>query len=122
MDIKECRFDIWDEGRLRTGMQPVTTCNGVKATHIPTGLTAHAGGSLSQHRNRNVALAMLEAGVTEVSKQAESGSGGMRIMDIIEGIAGLKGDFSNPDEQDYIKRLIGEARKYVSRGKEVRKL
>jgi protein subunit release factor A len=71
MDIKDCRIDIWDGGRIRTGMQPVMTDNGVKVTHLPTGLIAYANGNPSQHKNRNVALAMLDAGVTEMTKQAK---------------------------------------------------
>lgn len=117
MDIKDCRIDIWDGGRIRTGMQPVTTDNGVKVTHLPTGLIAHVDGNPSQHKNRNVALAMLDAGVTEITKQARAGSGGLRIMDIIEELADLKGDFESPSEQDIIRSLIGEARKYVPKEK-----
>ena len=118
MDLKECRFDTWDGGELRTGMQPVTTINGVKATHLPTGLTATANISQSQHRNRNVALAMLDAGITEASRQVRAGSGGLRVMDIIEELAILKGDFGDPNEQDVIRSLIGEAKKYVPKKSE----
>ena len=113
MDLKECRFDTWDEGQLRTGMRPVTIANGVKATHLPTGLTATARTSQSQHRNRNVTLAMLDAGITGASRQVRAGSGGLRVMDIIEELAILKGDFGDLNEQDVIRSLICEAKKYV---------
>lgn len=37
----------------------------VKVTHIPTGITATVGYCRSQHRNRNVAVRMIESAITD---------------------------------------------------------
>ena len=38
----------------------------IRATHIPSGLIVECGASKSQSRNRNVALAMIEYGLSEL--------------------------------------------------------
>lgn len=42
----------------------VTICD-VKVTHLPTGITAVVGFCRSQYRNRNVAVRMIEAAITD---------------------------------------------------------
>jgi len=37
----------------------------VKVTHLPTGITAVVGFCRSQYRNRNVAVRMIEAAITD---------------------------------------------------------
>jgi protein subunit release factor A len=41
---------------------------GVKALHLPTGLEAVSKNERSQYRNRVVALAMLEAGISKMKE------------------------------------------------------
>jgi peptide chain release factor 2 len=48
-----------------TGGQHVgMTSSGVKVTHIPSGLMATATSERSQHRNKQVAMHMIEGGLT----------------------------------------------------------
>lgn len=49
--------------RKRDGMQPVTVWNGLRVTHIPTGLAVEVphGFTPSQNRNMKTAIAMIEA-------------------------------------------------------------
>lgn len=49
------------------GGQQVGTDNGVKITHLPTGLIAIADHGRSQHRNRQIAMDMLLGGLTSPS-------------------------------------------------------
>lgn len=46
------------------GGQHVGTEQGVKVTHLPTGLTAECKNERSQHRNRQVAIDMILGGLT----------------------------------------------------------
>ncbi|WBT40182.1 peptide chain release factor-like protein [Hyphomicrobium sp. DMF-1] len=48
-------------GGQHVGVDP---CD-VKVTHIPTGITATVGFCRSQHRNRIVAVGMIEAALTD---------------------------------------------------------
>ncbi len=47
------------------GGQHVGTPTGVKVVHLPTGLIAICQNSRSQHRNRGVAVRMIEAALTD---------------------------------------------------------
>lgn len=55
-------IDRTPKGGQRCGM----VTNGVKVTHVPTGLSATCESERSQMRNRNVAIAMIEWGLTEL--------------------------------------------------------
>lgn len=46
-------------------MRPVGTVKGVRILHLPTGIAASSTAARSQHKNRDIALAMLEAGLAE---------------------------------------------------------
>lgn len=50
------------QGGQHVGMVSV----GVRVTHIPTGIEAACKTERSQHKNRNVALAMIEYGLLEL--------------------------------------------------------
>ena len=59
------RVEIWpplsdSPGGQHVGCGPC----GVRVTHIPSGLQAFCDAERSQHRNRAIAFAMLEGGVT----------------------------------------------------------
>ena len=51
------------KGGQQVGVMPVT----VKITHIPTKISATCGFECSQYKNRAVALAMIEYGLTELN-------------------------------------------------------
>jgi peptide chain release factor 2 len=56
-------ISIWPEqpkGGQHVGSGP----RGVKIVHIPTGMTAMCDTERSQHRNRSVAMHMIEGGLT----------------------------------------------------------
>jgi len=55
-------IDRTPKGGQHCGVLP----RGVKATHIPSGLTASCECERSQMRNRNIALSMLEWGMAEL--------------------------------------------------------
>jgi protein subunit release factor A len=46
------------------GGQHAGSARGVKVTHIPSGLIAISEDCGSQHRNRSIAIAMIEGGLT----------------------------------------------------------
>lgn len=46
------------------GGQQVGTCYGVKVTHIESGLVAIVTSDRSQHRNKEIAVHMIEAALT----------------------------------------------------------
>ena len=48
-------------GGQHVGADPVD----VKVTHIPTGITATVGCCRAQHRNRNIAIRMIESALTD---------------------------------------------------------
>ncbi len=50
--------------RQSPGGQQVGTRSGVKVTHVPTGITATVEMERSQHRNREIAMHMIEAAIT----------------------------------------------------------
>lgn len=53
-------------GGQQVGMRPVD----VKVTHIPTGIYAVSGYERSQHKNRTVAMRMVEYGLAELGFSA----------------------------------------------------
>ena len=61
--MTEWRIEPWPP--RQTGGQTVGTGpSGVKVTHEPSGLTAISESERSQHRNRQIAMAMIEGGLT----------------------------------------------------------
>lgn len=59
----ELTVEIWPQARpggQHVGIGPM----GIKMTHIPTGMVAISTSARSQHRNRSIALAMIEGGLT----------------------------------------------------------
>lgn len=65
MNLKHLKIEISNpipSGGQRAGIIPT----GVKITHLPTGLIAICESELSQHKNRNVAMAMIEYGLAEI--------------------------------------------------------
>ena len=50
--------------RPNPGGQHVGAYSGVQVKHLPTGITARVEGSRSQHRNKMVAVEMIEAALT----------------------------------------------------------
>lgn len=46
------------------GGQVVGVSSGIKVTHIPSGLVAIVNSERSQHRNKNIAMHMIEGGLT----------------------------------------------------------
>jgi protein subunit release factor A len=61
-NLKIETIDRTPKGGQHCGVIP----RGVKATHLPTGLSASCECERSQMRNRNIALAMLEWGMAEL--------------------------------------------------------
>ena len=64
--LSECRVETFRAGGPG-GQHQNKTESGVRLTHLPTGITATARESRSQHRNRQVALARLR---TELEERA----------------------------------------------------
>lgn len=63
IDPADLTIEVWppdQKGGQHVGRSP----NGIKLTHEPSGLVAIAINGGSQHRNRAVALAMIEGGLT----------------------------------------------------------
>lgn len=54
---------------ISQGGQHVGTSSGVKATHTPTGIVAIVQTGRSQHVNRQIALDMIEGGLTNPRTQ-----------------------------------------------------
>ena len=61
LEIKALRDPKYNYGGQHVGM-PIEP---IQVTHIPSGITATCGVMRSQHRNRQVALEMVEYGVLE---------------------------------------------------------
>lgn len=58
-DLRVESYDPHPPGGQRVGVR-----SGVKVTHLPSGLVAICETERSQHRNRLIAVAMLEGGLT----------------------------------------------------------
>ncbi len=58
----QLEFSPWPE---RQGGQHAGVRSGVKVEHLPTGLIAIVQSERSQHRNKNIAVRMIEAGLTD---------------------------------------------------------
>lgn len=63
IDPFELTIERWPPGQLG-GQHAGTGPRGVKITHKPTGLIAISESSGSQHRNTQIAVAMIEGGLT----------------------------------------------------------
>lgn len=62
-EIGECKCEIWPElpkGGQHVGPGP----QGVRITHIATGITAFCDTGRSQHVNKMIAMSMIEAAIT----------------------------------------------------------
>jgi len=60
---EDVRFETWPPRQVG-GQQVGPGPQGVKATHIPTDMTAFCNWERSQHRNRQIAMDMLVGGLT----------------------------------------------------------
>lgn len=49
-----------------TGMSTGSISNTIKVTHVPTGLVAVSSYGRSQHKNRHIAMSMIEYGLAEM--------------------------------------------------------
>jgi len=66
IDPATLRIEAWPP--RQTGGQIVGIgSTGVKVTHLPTGMTATCDFERSQHRNKQLAVAMIEGGLTHPS-------------------------------------------------------
>ena len=65
--LAECRVETFRSGGPG-GQHQNTTDSGVRLTHLPTGITASARESRSQHRNRRTALARLRAALEKLAR------------------------------------------------------
>lgn len=63
IDAAHLRIEVWPPRQI--GGQHVGTgpC-GVKVTHLPSGMEAVSVSERSQHRNKAIAMAMIEGGLT----------------------------------------------------------
>lgn len=60
-------FSVEAVNRMLPGGQQVgTTYCGVKVTHLPTGIYAVCDYERSQHKNRTIAMRMVEYGLAEI--------------------------------------------------------
>lgn len=59
----ELEIECWPP-RRRGGQHVGSGPNGIKITHLPSGLTAISENQRSQHRNRAVAMDMILGGLT----------------------------------------------------------
>lgn len=59
---EELKVEVWPE--RDKGGQHVGIVTGVRITHLPTGIMACCQTNRSQHRNRQIALEMIEAALT----------------------------------------------------------
>ena len=60
--VVEYEIEIYPPTNL--GGQHCGVSNGIKITHIPTGLIAIVNSERSQHRNKQIAMHMIEGGLT----------------------------------------------------------
>ncbi|MFQ5745867.1 MAG: peptide chain release factor-like protein [Gemmatimonadota bacterium] len=65
--LAECRVETFRAGGPG-GQHQNKTESGVRLTHLPTGISATARESRSQHRNRKVALERLRAALEEAAR------------------------------------------------------
>ena len=65
--LAECRVETFRAGGPG-GQHQNTTDSGVRLTHLPTGISATARESRSQHRNRKTALVRLRAALEELAR------------------------------------------------------
>jgi protein subunit release factor A len=65
--LAECRVETFRAGGPG-GQHQNTTDSGVRLTHLPTGISASARESRSQHRNRKTALERLRAALEELAR------------------------------------------------------
>jgi len=61
--LDELRFEVWPP-RQKGGQQVTMTSAGVMATHVPTETVAISMLARSQHKNRAIAIEMIEAALT----------------------------------------------------------
>lgn len=67
MRQEDLKIEVLDDPRFSKGGQHVGMPSlGVKITHVPTGIIAQCQIERSQHRNKNVAQAMIEYGLAEL--------------------------------------------------------
>ena len=67
MIIDDIRLDVLENPNK--GGQQVPSCNyGVKGTHLSTGLIASCKSERSQHRNKEIVIIMLEAGIKKIEE------------------------------------------------------
>jgi protein subunit release factor A len=68
-DSLESEFTIEalpDPTKVRGGQNCGPTINPIRVTHLPTGIYAVCDAGYSQHRNKRIALAMVEYGLAEM--------------------------------------------------------
>lgn len=65
MNLEHIKIEI-SNPRPSGGQQVGVIPTGVKVTHLPSGLVAICESERSQMRNRNIAMAMIEYGLTEI--------------------------------------------------------
>lgn len=63
IDPAELKIEIWPP-RDRGGQHVAIIYTGVKITHIPTGTEAMSNMARSQHKNRAIAMEMIECALT----------------------------------------------------------
>ena len=65
-DPNECRVEIWPrpDPESRGGQHVGSGPNGVKVTHLATGITATCEAGRSQHVNRTIAMDMVLSAIT----------------------------------------------------------
>ena len=69
----DVKFDVFD--KPNKGGQHVPSSNyGLSGTHVSTGLIAVCKSEKSQYRNREVVLAMLDAGVKKIEELEQKGN------------------------------------------------
>lgn len=59
----ELLIEVWPYGPSRGG-QHVGVHNGVKVTHLPSNLIAVSESATSQHKNKEIAIEMIETALT----------------------------------------------------------
>ena len=63
IDAEHLKIEIWPERQVG-GQHVGTGPNGVRITHLPSGIVACCETERSQHINRMIAMEMIEAAVT----------------------------------------------------------
>jgi len=64
IDPKHIKIEAWPAGFNRGGQHVGSGPSGIKITHLPSGIEACADIGSSQHRNRTIAMEMIEAAIT----------------------------------------------------------